>query len=324
MSKIQYFPIELHSHTYHSDAKFSPEELLEAAKDFGYEAIFLTDHNTNSGLDEIYENDLDKKILPCYQGIEWTTFFGHMLILGSKEAGDYTQATIDNIEACIDKISAADDNIVIGMAHPYDIGNPICTGCHFEFIVDDYSKFNYIELFNSSNSELSKASELAYRKWTDLLKEGYKLSAIAGRDWHSKSESTDTVAVNMLGIDGEISQEKALAAIKNNRSYVTYGPILDMDFAGSNLGDSISSGNFAGSITISKGAFKNFEHIGLLPEKLLIYNNEKIIHQTDIFYNQPVNFDICPENGYLRIEIEGKIKGKDNCKILITSPIYVN
>jgi len=61
MSKLTYYPIELHSHTYHSDGEFSPEELLQSARDFGYKGIFLTDHNTNSGLDDIYENKFDKK-----------------------------------------------------------------------------------------------------------------------------------------------------------------------------------------------------------------------------------------------------------------------
>ena len=67
---------ELHCHTLHSDALFTPEELAEAARDNQIDLIALTDHNTLSGYAQMEQTGL-----PFIHGIEWTTFYGHMLVL---------------------------------------------------------------------------------------------------------------------------------------------------------------------------------------------------------------------------------------------------
>lgn len=324
MSRLKYYPIELHSHTYHSDGKFSSKDLLENAKDFGYEAIFLTDHNTNAGLDEIYEQGLDKEIIPVFPGIEWTTFFGHMLILGTKDAGNYTLATLDNIEECIDDIKTKNPDAIIGMAHPFDIGNPICTGCHFEYTVNDYSKFSYIELVNSENSHASKSTLKAYDRWIELLKEGYKLAALSGRDWHVESNPDETVAVSMLGIEGEVTNESTLDAIRNLHTYITYGPILDLKMDTTDLGDEISNDFLNGSLSISKPHFKNNQNLHIKPTQLVIYNNENVVFESTITYDEKVDLEISNlHSGYIRIEILGEMKALSSQRLVIASPIFI-
>ena len=78
---MSYLPCELHCHSVHSDGSFSVAELLRRAYDDHLALIALTDHNTVSG-----HGELDDSITPAVPGIEWTTFFGHMLVLGAKEA----------------------------------------------------------------------------------------------------------------------------------------------------------------------------------------------------------------------------------------------
>ncbi len=324
MSRLKYYPIELHSHTYHSDGGFSPKELLEDAKAFGYEAIFLTDHNTNSGLYEIYEKNLDKKILPAFYGIEWTTFYGHVLILGTKDAGDYTKANIYNIETCIDEFKIKNPNIVIGIAHPFDIGNPLCTGCHFDYLVKDYSKFDYMELINSEDSHASKSSLKAYINWTKLLTKGHRLAALAGRDWHRPSNPKESVPISMLGIDGDISEDKVLKAIKNLHTYITFGPILDLKIRGLELGDEVYNNKIKGSIRITRGSFKDNDLLKIRPQKFLVYNNEEIILKKDITYDTNLDFKISDlDLGYIRFEVLGNMKNTSNQRLTITSPIFI-
>lgn len=324
MTKLTYRPIELHTHTINSDAKFSPRELLEASKDFGYDAIFVTDHNTNAALEQIYETKLDEEILPAFRGSEWTTFYGHMVILGNEEMGDYTKATIDNISECIDEIRADDNNIVIGIAHPYDIGNPFCTGCHWEFEVDDWSKFNYLELANSGNPQDSIANEKAYKKWIELIGQGYRLAALAGRDWHSLSSKDKNFAINMLGFDSDLCEESALAAIRKLNTYITYGPIMDLDLENINLGDEISeSDHVKGSVKLAKSKFKNYENFKINPKRFVIYNNEEIIFDSQISYQESINFDIKGKSGYIRFEVIGDLKEKCDYHLVVTSPIFV-
>lgn len=324
MNKLTYRPIELHSHTINSDGKFTPRKLLESAKDFGYEAIFVTDHNTNAALYQIYEKGLDKEILPAFRGSEWTTFYGHMLILGNEEMGDYTKARPDNISECIDEIRADDKDIIIGIAHPYDIGNPYCTGCHWEFEVYDWSKFNYIELANSANPQDSISNEKAYKRWINLIGKGYRLAALSGRDWHSPSSKDKNFAVNMLGFLGDITEKNTLDAIRNLNTYITYGPIMDLDMVNINLGDEISEGTkVQGSLSLTKPQFKNYENFKIDPKRFVIYNNEKIVFDEDISYNNQINFDISAESGYIRFEVIGDLKEKNDYHLVVTSPIFV-
>ena len=75
MKKLKWYPCELHCHTIHSDGDFTVSELIETSKERGLKGICLTDHNTYSGREEAAK----EKELAILQGIEWTTYFGHML-----------------------------------------------------------------------------------------------------------------------------------------------------------------------------------------------------------------------------------------------------
>ena len=84
---MSYLPCELHCHSVHSDGSFSVAELLRRAYDDHLALIALTDHNTVSG-----HGELDDSITPAVPGIEWTTFFGHMLVLGARDFVDWRDA----------------------------------------------------------------------------------------------------------------------------------------------------------------------------------------------------------------------------------------
>ncbi|WP_295882985.1 CehA/McbA family metallohydrolase [uncultured Anaerococcus sp.] len=323
MSNLKYVPVLLHSHSHHSDGHLTPEEVVRNAKDFGYKAMFLTDHNTDAGVDEIYDKNFDKDILPVFHGVEWTTFFGHLLILGSHDAGNYTKATLTNIEDCMDEISAEYPDAIFSINHPFDMGNPICTGCHFEFNIDDYSKFSYLELINGENSENSKSTQLAYRFWKKLLNDGYRLAALGGRDWHVKSKDDDSVPINMIGINGEINEKNILAAIKNANTYLTYGIIFNYNFKNTELGNEISEGDFAGNISIEKGNFKNANYLNIVPKKIVIFNNEDLVFEKEINFGEDIEFNINPKKGYLRFEVLGDMKDTENIRLVTTSPIFV-
>ena len=118
---MSYLPVELHCHTIHSDGDFTPEALQKAAVSDGLSLIALTDHNTFTGTEE-----LDEKIIPFIKGIEWTTYFGHMLVLGAKSFVDWRDAVPNNIDEKISAVKAAGG--IVGVAHPYQCGSPICTG----------------------------------------------------------------------------------------------------------------------------------------------------------------------------------------------------
>src|SRR3989344_1163465 len=81
MKKITYIA-DLHGHSYYSDGKCSPKEIIQIALRNGVSIIALTDNNTTKGLKEFEEgiNEHRQEILGIY-GIEITTNLGHVIFL---------------------------------------------------------------------------------------------------------------------------------------------------------------------------------------------------------------------------------------------------
>lgn len=173
---MKLFPCELHCHTVHSDGDFTPAALQRAAAENALALIALTDHNTKSGTLE-----LDKTLCPFIPGIEWTTYFGHMLVLGGTGSVDWRDAVPDNIDektALLKKSGAA-----VGIAHPFQLGSPMCTGGRWQFNVQSWDNIDYIEVFHESFLPTDE-NKRAYKLWRSLLDGGHRLGASYGRDWH--------------------------------------------------------------------------------------------------------------------------------------------
>ena len=150
---MSYLPCELHCHSVHSDGSFSVAELLRRAYDDHLALIALTDHNTVSG-----HGELDDSITPAVPGIEWTTFFGHMLVLGARDFVDWRDAVPANIDDKIDQVHAAGG--LCGVAHPFQLGSPICTGGRWAFDVQDWNRVDYLEVWHDAFSSFRYASFL--------------------------------------------------------------------------------------------------------------------------------------------------------------------
>ena len=128
---MSYLPCELHCHTEHSDGDFTVRELQTSADADHLALIALTDHNTYSGWEE-----LDDSIVPAIRGIEWTTYFGHMLVLGAREFVDWRDAVVNNIDEKIAEVK--EQGGIVGIAHPFQLGSPMCTGGRWEFNVRNW------------------------------------------------------------------------------------------------------------------------------------------------------------------------------------------
>ena len=145
---MSYLPCELHCHSVHSDGAFQVKDLLNTAKDDHLALIALTDHNTMSG-----HSELDDSILPSIKGIEWTTFYGHMLVLGAKEFVDWRDAVPNNIDEKIKQVKAVGG--LVGIAHPFQIGAPVCTGGRWEFNVKNWGNVDYMEIWHEDFNRIS-------------------------------------------------------------------------------------------------------------------------------------------------------------------------
>lgn len=224
---MRWIACELHTHTFHSDGRQSLLELAEGAKSLGFDCIALTDHNTMTGLEgrETVERETGITIIP---GMEWTTFYGHMVTIGLSNFVDWRPVGINDIDQGIAKVH--EQGGIAGMAHPFRIGSPICTGCFWEFKIRDWNAVDYIEVWSGTFPPIKQDNVRAFDLWTERLNEGYRIAAVSGRDWHEQSDTDELVSVTYLGIeegDGPVG-ERAVLALSKGRTSVTIGPLLTL------------------------------------------------------------------------------------------------
>lgn len=315
---MNYIPCELHCHTIHSDGDFTPEGLQQAAVENELSLIALTDHNTLSGTKE-----LSRDVIPFIKGIEWTTYFGHMLVLGAKEFVDWRDAVPNNID---DKIEAVrKTGATVGVAHPFQCGSPICTGGRWEFNVSKWENVNYIEIWHEAFHDGNTENDRALAFWASLLDEGYHLAASYGKDWHRPQNQDTLFGCTYLGIDGEINEENAVKAIKEGRMIVSVGAEFSFTVLQNNsvyhIGETLSSGTAQFDFNCNFDARKN--HCGNKTIEYqtirIVTNGNEIVCEAD---KNTKNIKIeLKKNQWYRAELWGTIDGKEQ-PLAITSPIY--
>ncbi len=207
------YKFELHCHTYHSDGNFSPEELVLSARAAGLDGIALTDHNTSSGVAEAvyYGEKYGVLVIP---GIEWTTFYGHMTVLGGHSRIDWKSVNPTTVADKIKEAHRAGDVCIL--AHPYRVGYPVCTGGMNEFPQEIFALIDGYEAVSEDVDTPTNRRQT--EEYLQLIKQGYRIAAVYGRDWHRPSNIE--YAVTELAIEGALNVENALEAIRRGRTAI--------------------------------------------------------------------------------------------------------
>ena len=321
---MNYYAIELHAHTNNNDGGFTTEELLENAKDFGYDILTITDHNTVAPYEEWEKNRHWSGNLLVIPRIEWTTYFGHMLVIGSKQMLDWRKTELDTIDSRISEIK--DSGGIIGIAHPFSIGSPISTGCRWEFQVKDYDNVDFIELWNRVNPDESFRSRLAYEMWTDLLKNGYRISCSAGRDWRRIESELDNTALTYIGLQ-ELTEDGVKESLENGNFYITLGPRLQMQIEQNgrihHLGQELRAGDAQLQVSLESILQEKLRNFGFKGERLAVIQNEEVIAEIDLKENQSREVSLTLHPGYVRLELYGEANGEKDRLLVIGNPFYV-
>jgi hypothetical protein len=326
---------ELHTHTFHSDGKQTLLELANGAKSLGFECIALTDHNTMTGLQEreIIETETGVLIIP---GMEWTTFYGHMVTIGLDAFIDWRVLGVGEVHKGITQIHA--NGGIAGMAHPFRVGSPICTGCYWEYEIKDWNEIDYIEVWSGTFPSIKKNNLRAFQFWTDRLNEGYRIAATSGRDWHAQSETEDPISVTYLGLENseDSLKNQAIQAISKGRVSVTIGPLITMEIEKADLlyklGDLIPIEDTFNSeeqmackahIHMNFSVRKELWNIADQNFSLLIVGNTGILNQCVI---RSMDADYCMDIKladliWSRAELWGTVRGA-RVLIAFTNPTY--
>lgn len=312
---MSYLPCELHCHTVHSDGDFQVKELLKAARADHLSLIALTDHNTMSGYSELDDT------LPVIKGIEWTTYFGHMLVLGANEFVDWRDAVPDNIDQKIAQVKAVGG--VVGVAHPFQLGSPLCTGGRWEFRVRDWRAVDYIEVWHEDMSSGKAENEKALEFWTSLLDKGYKIACTYGRDWHRPTVSGH-YGCTYLDMDS-VDSGSALKALRMGKTVISTGAKfffrVHRHGVTSSIGDTVKKGNYTISFfTDLHSRQKNAgEESVKYKEIRMVTNSGKIVLTTR--YDERHTRLKLERGQWYRAELWGTVDGEMK-PLAITSPIY--
>ena len=218
---------DLHCHTFHSDAKGSPETLHAAARQAGLDFLAITDHNTIT--QRRYFHPQSSPDLVFVRGMEVTTAVGHANVFGVDEWIDFRMT------------KPSDAHVLERLVH--EKGGLLSINHDKPVIPWDY------EMPAADCQEVWQSTWLD-RNWISLeryqqrLAGGMRLSAIGGSDFHQpadlRPEGPLVLArpTTVLFLP-ELSEDAILAAMKAGHGYVTEspnGPHLEITGGGTVMG----------------------------------------------------------------------------------------
>lgn len=216
--------LELHNHTVESDGSLTCQELTEYLAADHVDAFAITDHNTTSGQKKI-EQLLEEKHYPIslIRGMEYTTYFGHILCLNLSKYVPWNSIDQHRPELLFE--AAREKGALVGIAHPFSYGDPFARGCRFEMTVSDYSKVDFIEIFNNPEP-LHEVNERGTNLWMSLIFSGYQITATSGMDLHNRAKLAGCYATYIEGKNGSNIASELDTAIHTHRTWVSKGALL--------------------------------------------------------------------------------------------------
>lgn len=216
--------LELHNHTVESDGSLTCQELTEYLAADHVDAFAITDHNTTSGQKKI-EQLLEEKHYPIslIRGMEYTTYFGHILCLNLSKYVPWNSIDQHRPELLFE--AAREKGALVGIAHPFSYGDPFARGCRFEMTVSDYSKVDFIEIFNNPEP-LHEVNERGTNLWMSLIFSGYQITATSGMDLHNRAKLAGCYATYIEGKNGGNIASELDTAIHTHRTWVSQGALL--------------------------------------------------------------------------------------------------
>ncbi|WEX10599.1 CehA/McbA family metallohydrolase [Chelativorans sp. AA-79] len=225
---------DLHCHTFHSDAKGSPELLHAAARQAGLDFLAVADHNTTT--QRRYFHAHSSPELVFVRAMEVTTDEGHANVFGIDDWIDFRMNRPEDAHTLARIVHERSGLLSVNHDKPtipwnYQLPQIDC----MEVWQQAWLARNWISL----------------RRYQERLASGLKISAIGGSDFHQPdrllSEGPFVLArpTTVLWLE-ELSEDAVLDAMKAGRGYVTEspaGPHLALTLDGAPMGSTVAAGH---------------------------------------------------------------------------------
>ncbi len=217
----RWFRGDLQSHTFHSDASGTPEDLAAAARARGLDFVAVTDHNTVSQAP--YMRALSGSDTLLIPSIEVTTYYGHANVWGTDRWLDFRCHTDEDMARVIAEVHRR------GLL--FSINHPKTNGPRWS-----YSPNLPIDCVEVWQAPWMVRNWESRRFWMQLLAQGRRVVAVGGSDRH-QPPFDGTFGMYELGTPTtwvyakELTTEAILAGVRAGHVFISEdveGPQLTM------------------------------------------------------------------------------------------------
>ena len=228
-----YKRFELHNHSTESDGSIPISGLVDYMAQNAVDVFAITDHNTISGHKKIEAYLKEKKYpLECIYGMEYTTYYGHILCFNLYDYISWENIDKNHAERLFAELKKA--GALVGIAHPFSLGAPLAQGCRWEMDIHDYTCLDFIEIVNNPEP-MHGTNDQGIAWWERLCLKGMKIAMSAGMDLHNKADFAGRFAVYIDVQNGESGADALKRAIQTQQTHVTKGPVLETSVSGNTL-----------------------------------------------------------------------------------------
>ncbi|KIW77540.1 hypothetical protein Z517_09986 [Fonsecaea pedrosoi CBS 271.37] len=303
---------DFHMHTIYSDGRYLPSEQIAHAILYNLDFIFFSEHNTDSG-----NNNIGRWIpanasnLLIGRAIEVTTRHGHWQAIGLERSQQvewrYTNSSNDTgfIHAAT---QVRNSGGLVSVNHPFQN----CSRCDWTL---DWEHNDAIEVWNGRFDPLD---EVAVQFWQGELVKGKRPTAIGGSDAHSPPD-INGLPTTVVRVTGERSQASIVEGVKNGRVYLVEGPGMEIDFGvvyGSGrraeIGDAVSKEDLGADV------YASFSSTGFEGAHACFVSEKGYFQNVSIVSEQRIQQNVAGMD-FIRVEIRN---GSD-ALLGLTNPVYL-
>ncbi len=220
-SEQGWYSADLHHHSDVLDGFTEAEYVLRSELAAGVDIAFLSDHDSviNNEQMRILAGERGMQFIPATElSPSWAHFNAYPLDDGKTVDIDTGQASVQEIFAAARDMGAD----IVAVNHPYSEYGYF-ESLEKELVPGGYDAgFDLVEITSGDNS---KTISRVWRMWN----EDKKAYLAAGSDVHDVWIEESGAARSYVWIDGELSIDKFVAALKSGHGYATQGPLVIPD-----------------------------------------------------------------------------------------------
>lgn len=311
VSKPEWLRGDLHMHSVYSDGRYLPSQQIANALAANLSFVFFSEHNTDSGNQNIgswVEPGTDLLIL---RAIEVTTRHGHWNAFGLEGTQQvefrYTNASGDTgYEEAAREVHATGG--LVSINHPFQN----CSRCDWTL------PWEFNDAIEVWNGRFDSMDQEAVDFWHQELVRGKKIVAVGGSDAHHPGDRNGLPTTVVRAY--ERSQAGVVRGIRDGAVYLVEGVGQELEFWLESSDDSNLRWEIGESVDLDAGAAIDalFVATGFQGAQVLFAGNEGYFHNDTLEDGRPVRQRIQAQD-FVRVEV------RNSTEILLglTNPIFL-